>query len=146
MACIGIAPRHCMSPSGIHVAALCPALTLDLDPFPTDCALCVDLLHLSPSLGMLMDPCRTAPIIASLSSPRERLSLSALGNELFCHFSGVSSLLPAPLGIGCQNYPYPFHPSHSSACTGFHERYMLEDPFGVLGCASHVPDKSKDLQ
>lgn len=95
---------------------------------------------LHPSLPRLGSP--SSP---SLSSLRGRLSLTAQDNELFCHFSVGSSLLPASLRISCQNYPYPFHHSHSSACPGFHDRYMLENPFGVLGHASHAPDKNKDL-
>lgn len=40
------------------------------------------------------------------------------------------------------SYPYHFHHSHPSAYTGFHDSYMLEDPFSVLGHTFHVPDKN----
>lgn len=65
-----------------------------------------------------------------------------LDNELLRHFTMASSPLSASLGTSYQSYLYRSHHSHSSAYTDFHDSYMPEDPFGVLGHAFNVPDKN----
>lgn len=162
---IGISPLHCMSPvlSWVDFGfVLQPCVQLCLmDPFPTGCTLCVGLVQLLPSLAVLRDPRGSAQHVQTLQDctphcpgwghppppacPPSGRGCPVLPWTMNCAVTLVRSLLPASLGKCCQNYSYPFHHSHFSACTGFHDMHLLEDPFGVLGRASHAPDKNKDL-